>query len=101
MLKGLYTFRDEDHVSQFLRLNAFLIPVLEEIFDKAQQYFPAAPMELHILHTGEHEPSFLVASVRLAISARDAFATMKRFRHEWWFGQMDRAREKLLITVNF
>ena len=101
MLEELYDFRDVNHVIGYLNENPFLIALLEETFRKIQEYFPDAPMELHVLHADGEEPSFLVASVRPGITAREAFTTMKQFRHEWWFGEMDRARDKLLITADF
>ena len=101
MLKRLYAFRDEDQVADFLQLHVFLIPLLEEISEKVQEYFPDSPMDLHVLYADEEESPLLVASVRPSVSAREAFSTMKRFRHEWWFDEMDRAEDQLLVTVAF
>lgn len=89
-------------VKAFLEENRFLIPVIEEASAKLVEYFGAeTPQVLEVRSQAEDEASDLFLYVRTDLPLSEALATLDRFDEEWWFDEMDRSRNRMVIKLGY
>ncbi len=98
----LYTFRDTNDVTSFLEENPFLIPLLQEAYMHLKEYFPDSDVVLEVVNTsevvGEEE---LIAFIVVKQDSEKASLDLDRFDEHWWLDNMDRAKDKLCIALEF
>jgi uncharacterized protein (UPF0332 family) len=98
----LYIFRDTNNVTSFLEENQFLVPLLQEAYIQLKEYFPSSDFVLEVVNTsevvGEEQ---LVASIVVKQDPEKASLDLDRFDEHWWLDNMDRAKDKLCIALEF
>jgi hypothetical protein len=102
-LEWLYILRRRSEVIKFLMDNIFLLPLLQEAYERIRNYFgKSAQIFLEIITdpevTGDQE---LVIFIRTNLSLDEAFKKLEQLDREWWLDAPTNAREKLCIDVEF
>ena len=99
-IEKLYLFRDANDVKSFLEENPFLISLLQEAYIHIREYFPHSDVVLEVVTDpeimGEKD---LVAFIVVEQTAEEASQALDRLDEEWWMEALDRAQDKLHITL--
>ncbi|HXT38177.1 MAG TPA: hypothetical protein VN837_21585 [Chloroflexota bacterium] len=104
-IENVYAVKDFQQVRQFLAENAFLPPLIIEVFDDISTYFPGARCVLQVVHDPEEEiPSVADKAVIYITTELDPPQALERFdalEHSWWSKVQARDRGKLCLIVRF
>jgi hypothetical protein len=102
-LKQFYKFYEMGFVTNFLRKNRFLVPLLREVPEKIYDYF-GKDQKLALKVSFESDSpqlSELWILILTRLSAKEALPILEKFDEEWWLENMDRADYKLNTTLKF
>ncbi len=101
-LEQVYHFRKPVEVSLFLEMNPFLIPLLEEAYDHIRKYFPSSNLFLEVIADPEViDERQLIIFIDANHGLDEASEALDRLDKDWWLDVMERAQEKLCITLEF
>jgi len=102
-LESLYIFRKPEEVSQFLKANPFLVPLLLEAHGQIENYFgPHPTVALEVITDPEAmDDRELFAFICTSLPPDEALVRLDRLDEEWWLDAMDRAEGKFCIHVEF
>jgi len=102
-LESLYDLRDRSQVMTFVACNLFLIPLLQQIPEKIEEYFgERSHLFLEVITDQEEEnDKELVVFIRISLSPSEAFVKLKTFDRDWWLDVLAYTRGKLLVHVEF
>lgn len=101
-LEQFYTFQDRDEVVKFIAENLFLVDLLIESSDKIALEFGEAQRFVEVVVDPEIETdSRLSVLINPSFSPNIAFDKLRKFRREWWFNNVNRAKNKLSITLHY
>ncbi|MBA2606916.1 MAG: hypothetical protein H0U96_08630 [Acidobacteria bacterium] len=98
-----YEIRNAPEVALFLRENNFLLDLLEDIPSKLKKFFGSkSKLALELLS----EPDFpssreIFVLVLTEEEAEQARNKMNKFDEKWWLEQLDRARCKLNVSLEY
>ncbi len=98
-----YSIANTDEIKRFVEKNAYLISLIEEIPSKILEYFKQGEgLSLELVADPDFpQSSELWISVVTNGSASEARPIMDQFDNGWWFENLDRARCKLNITLEY
>jgi hypothetical protein len=91
----MYDLRGGSEISEFLKDNAFLIPLVSEAYEKLQKHFPYSTFFMSV------DQDTLVISVGTTLSPEEANENLNRFDEEWWLNVCVNSQAKLCIMVEF
>jgi hypothetical protein len=98
----LYIFREANEVTSFLEENLFLIPLLQEAYTHIKRHFPLSDVVLEVVTDPEiMGQKDLVVFIVVKQKAEEASQALDRLDEEWWLDTLDRAEDKLHITLEF
>jgi hypothetical protein len=98
----LYIFRDVNDVTSFLEENSFLVPLLQEAYTHIKRHFPDSDVVLEVVTDPEiMDEKALVAFIVVKQTAKEASQALNRLDKEWWLNALERAEDKLHITLEF
>jgi hypothetical protein len=101
-LNKRYTFRKPPEVFEFLVDNTSLIPLVEEVYGKIRDYFPAAKLFLEVFTDPETDgDKELVIFIRTNLHPDEAFSKLERLDETWWLDATSDTGENLCIHVEF
>jgi hypothetical protein len=102
-LSQKYEIKKTDEVKSFISKNRFLISLLEEIPNKIFQYFGnEQKFALEVFYEPDFpQSSELWVSVLTELSAEEARSIMDKFDEDWWLDNIDRAKCKLNIGIDY
>ncbi len=101
-LDQLYDFRKPTDVSHFLEVNPFLVPLLREAYTHIRKYFLSSKLFLEVVADPEAiDEEQLVVFIVANHDPDNASEALNRLDEEWWLGAMERAQDKLCITLEF
>lgn len=101
-LEQLYNFRKPAEVSRFLEVNPFLIPLLREAYTHIRKYFPSSKLILEAVADPEAiDEEQLVVFIAANHDPDEASEALNRLDEDWWLDAMERAQDKLCITLEF
>ncbi len=103
LLEILYVFRGQEEVLEFLERYPFLVSLLIETHSKIENYFELYPQVFLEVFTDPEaiDDRQLVASIRTNLTPNEVLDKLDRLDEEWWLDNMDRARGKFCIDVEF
>lgn len=92
-----------DEIKRFVEKHAYLIPLIEEIPSKIFEHFTQGEsLSLELVADPDFpQSSELWISVVTNASASEARPIMNQFDIGWWFENLDKARCKLNITLEY
>lgn len=98
-----YTFVEGAGVRRFISKNPFLLPLLKEIPEKISDYFIRNySLSLELTSDPDFPQSVqLWVNVVTTETAAEARPKMDEFDMDWWLDNIDKAKEKLNITLNY
>jgi len=89
-------------VSHFLEVNPFLIPLLREAYTHIRKYFPSSKLFLEAVADPEViDEVQLVVFIAANHDPDEASEALNRLDEDWWLDAMERAQDKLCITLEF
>ena len=95
-------YRKPTEVSRFLEVNPFLIPLLKEAFTLIRKYFPSSKLILEAVADPEAiDEEQLVVFIAANHDPDEASEALHRLDEDWWLDAMERAQDKLCITLEF
>jgi hypothetical protein len=98
----LYIFREVNEITSFLEENPFLIPLLQEAYTHIKRHFPLSDVVLEVVTDPEiMGQKDLVVFIVVEQKAEEASRALDRLDEEWWLDTLDRAEDKLHITLEF
>jgi hypothetical protein len=101
-LEHVYTFRKSSEVSYFLEEHPFLTPLLREAYSHIRKYFPSSTLFLEVVADPEaRDEEQLVVFVAVNQDPDEASKALDQFDKDWWLDALERARDKLTITLEF
>jgi threonyl-tRNA synthetase len=102
-LSRKYEISNFEEVKNFISKNRFLIPLLEEIPNKIFQYYGSQQkIALELFYEPDFpQSSKLWVSVLTELSAEEARSIMDKIDGEWWLENIDRAKCKLNIGIDY
>jgi hypothetical protein len=101
-LEQLYDFRKPIEVSHFLEVNPFLVPLLREAYIHIRRYFPSSELFLEVVADPEAiDEEQLVVFVAVNHDPDEASEALNRLDEHWWLDSVERAQDKLCITLEF
>jgi len=100
-LRSEYIATNETEITLFLSKHLFLIPLLNEAYVQIQTYFPHSKIYLKISRDHDSTEPFeeLVAIINTDLSVKDTMRQLDEFDDNWWYDNIDRARDLLIIRV--
>ena len=103
LLERLYDFRGREEVLQFLDRYSFLVPLLFEAYSEIENYFELYPQVFLEVFTDPEaiDDRQLVAFIRTNLTPNEVLNRLDWLDEEWWLDNMDRARGKFCIDVEF
>ena len=97
-----YTLRDREAVREFVAKHPFLGSLLSEAYGRIQDHFSGSEVFLqHVVDPEIEDYEELVAFIGTNLPPTEALDRLKRFNHEWWLDAMDRAQDKLSVSLEF
>jgi hypothetical protein len=90
-----------DEVSEFLAKNGFLEPLLIETWAESRKYFPSSQAFLEVENDSEEGIESLLLFIEVDITPDKAFNQLEKFDSEWWLANLERAKGKLGIHLEF
>ncbi len=101
-LEQVYDFRKPIEVSHFLAMNPFLIPLLGEAYTHIKKFFPSSKLFVEVVADPEEiDEQQLVVFIAANHDPDEASEALDQFDKDWWLDAMDRAQDKLCITLEF
>ena len=101
-LEQLYSFRKPEETLRFLEENPFLAPLLEEAYIHIREYFLHEKVFLEVVAdpeaVGEKQ---LVVFIVVEQKPNEASQALDDLDEDWWLDAMERAQDKLCITLEF
>ncbi len=95
-------YRKPTEVSHFLEVNPLLIPLLREAFTLIRKYFPSSKLILEAVADPEAiDEEQLVVFIAATHDPDEASEALNRLDEDWWLDAMERAQDKLCITLEF
>lgn len=101
-LEHLYTFRKRLETQRFLEANRFLIPILGEAYTNIRRYFSTSVLFLEVVSDPEVSGAEqLVLFIAVDHDPDAASDTLAQLDEDWWLEAMERAQDRLCITLEF
>jgi hypothetical protein len=101
-LEQLYRFKESAKIHHFLEKNLFLIPLLNEAYATIRTYFPEEQLYLKLVTDPEAvDEEQLVVFIAVENDTEEASQALEKLDEEWWLLAMERAQDKLCITLEF
>lgn len=102
-IRSLYDFRRLTQVTDFLRENKFLIPLLFEVYGKIGSYFsPSTRVVLEVVSDPEADDDVeLFVLIQTYANPKEARACLDRLDEEWWLSVLHRAKCKMNIDLEY
>jgi hypothetical protein len=101
-LEQLYRFQEPIKIYHFLEKNLFLIPLLNEAYATIRTYFPEERLYLKLVTDPEAvDVEQLVVFIAVKNDTGEASQALEKLDEEWWLLAMERAQDKLCITLEF
>lgn len=101
-LEQLYVFRKPMETRNFLEMNPFLAPLLEEAYTNIRKYFPYSEIFLEVVSDPETvDEEQLVVFIAVDQNPDEASQALSRFDEDWWLVAMEQAQDKLCVTLEF
>ena len=101
-LEHIYDVRKPTEVSHFLEENPYLTPLLNEAYRHIRKYFQSSKLFLEVVADPEViDEEQLVVFIAVNHDPDEASDALNRLDKEWWLDAMERAQEKLTITLEF
>jgi len=102
ILSAKYTFRNLFKVTEFIKNNPFLIPLLLDAEKNIGKYFLNNELFLEIVHDVE-DPDFeeLMIFIRTNLPPKEALDKLDRIDEEWWLDASLESKGKLNINIEF
>jgi len=100
-VRNNYILHNEGVIVNFLLKSTFLIPLLDEACAQIQKYFESARVHLKVSRDHDSTEPFeeLVAIIETDLSVKDTMRQLDEFDKNWWYGNIDRAEDLLIIRV--
>jgi len=100
-VRNNYIIHNEEEIVNFLSKSTFLIPLLEEACMQVKKYFKSARVHLKVSHDHDSTEPFeeLVAIIDTDLSVKDTIRQLDEFDANWWYDNIDRAQDLLIIRV--
>jgi hypothetical protein len=90
-----------DEVSGFLARNGFLEPLLIDTWAESRKYFPSSQAFLEVDVDPDEGLESLSLVLEVDIAPDQALKLLEVFDSKWWLPNLDRARGKLGIHLEF
>jgi hypothetical protein len=101
-LEQLYDFRKPTEVTHFLEVNPFLVPLLREAYTHIRKYFLSSKHFLEVVTDPEAiDEEQLVVFIAVNHDPEEASEALNQLDEHWWLDAVERARDKLCITLEF
>lgn len=101
-LEQLYSFRKTTETLHFLEKNSFLVPLLRDAYYNIHNYFPYSELFLEVVADPEAaDEKQLVVFIAVKHKRSDASLALDQLDEDWWLDAMERAQDKLCITLEF
>lgn len=101
-LEQLYDFRKPTEVAHFLEVNPFLVPLLREAYTYIRKYFLSSKLFLGVVADPEAiDEEQLVVFIAVNYDPDEASKALNQLDEDWWLDAMERAQDKLCITLEF
>ena len=100
-LEQLYAFRKPTETLHFLEANPFLVPLLQEAYANIRKYFPYSEIFLEVVTDPEAFEKQLVVFISVEQNPEEASQALDQLDENWWLDAMERAEDKLCITLEF
>jgi hypothetical protein len=84
---------------KFLEAHPFLSPLVREAQVKIKEYFPLSKLTLKVFT--DSEDNYLTLLIATTLSVKEAIKKLDQFDEDWWMYNMDRARGKFSINLEF
>ena len=99
----MFVYLDYFEVSQFLRRESFLVPILLEAYSELEQRFIhfRYHLALDVLREDSVDDGLLYILVRTTDNFDDIQPILDKLDEEWWLGEVEKARGKLVIDVEY
>lgn len=100
-LQRLYRYRNEKAVLEFLAEHAFLVPLLEEVHERASVFFGSISNPVLEVTTDPEalDSRTLFVFFQTSLALEKALRQLERFDEIWWLQASERANGKLCIDV--
>ena len=100
LLERLYIFSHRTEVLSFLEHHPFLMSLLIEGYTFIQTYFPHVRVSLHVISDPDEASSTqLAVHIATDLAPEVAVHQLQQFDAGWWFDNLARARNKMLINI--
>jgi hypothetical protein len=101
-IEQMYVLRRPTEVWYFIKANPFLIPLLKEAYVNIREYFPSSKIFLEVvtdpeIANGEQLIIFIAVDQNPEVASR----SLDLLDENWWLDAMERAEDKLCITLEF
>jgi hypothetical protein len=101
-IQSCYSDAASTETVQFLATHPALVPLLLEAHNVIGQYFPAAPIYLRVATDPETTNEVtLIAAIEPQELPQEAANHFMQFMDNWWLDALDRADDKLTITIEY
>jgi hypothetical protein len=101
-LEQLFDIRKPTEVTHFLEENPFLTPLLREAYSHLRKYFQSSKLFLEVVADPELiDEEQLVVFIAVNHDPDEASEALNRLDKDWWLDAMERAQDKLTITLEF
>lgn len=103
LVLDLYKASDYIEVTEYLQTYPFLVDLLIELHEKAQQYFGSnTQVALRVVTDPEAQDyRELFAVIQTSLPRERARAALHRLDDDWWLDEIDRAQCKLTVDVEY
>ena len=101
-LEQVYDVRKPAEVSRFLKEHPYLTPFLSEAYSHIRKYFQSSKLFLEVVADPEAiDEEQLVVFIAVNHDPDEASEALNRLDRDWWLDAMERAQDKLTITLEF
>ena len=101
-LEQLYVFRKPAETLHFLEANPFLVQLLQEAYANIRKYFPYSQIFLEVVTDPDaFDEKQLVVFIAVEQNPEEASQALDQLDENWWLDAMERAQDKLCITLEF
>lgn len=102
-LETIYEFNDYYEVTNYLKEHSYLLELLFEAFSEIERLFGRNPrVLLKVVNDPDIEDeNQLFAYIHTTLSPKEALSRMEILDEEWFLNQIDRARGKFNLNIEF
>lgn len=95
-----FQLKNEEDIGYYLSYNQFLVPVLEDCYNKVKDYFKNdESLVLELIQDPMDNIEKLVMYIVTILPPKEAISVLKKIYREWWISYPSDCRDHIVIDV--